>query len=129
MVADEARVQANVLHILSMVCHKDKAPTNALLAQAVRTCAEHGIRYLTYDRFAYGKKQGDSLSKFKETIGFRRVDIPRYYVPLTPLGKATLRLGLHHKLVERIPESVMFKLRELRSVWYARKLRISTDPC
>ena len=43
LVMDEARNQACLVHILSMVEHKDKAPTNALIAQAVRSCAEHKV--------------------------------------------------------------------------------------
>ena len=64
LVFDQSRTHACLVHILSMVQHKDKAPTNALIAQAVRSCADHGISYLVYERFSYGKNQGDSLSRF-----------------------------------------------------------------
>jgi len=37
----------------SLVDASDKAPTNALIAQAVRSCAERGFKYLLYSRFAY----------------------------------------------------------------------------
>jgi hypothetical protein len=47
--------------------------------------------------------------------------VPRYYVPLTPLGHAALRLGLHHRLSERIPESLAAKIREFRDARYKRK--------
>lgn len=120
LVMDESRTQACLVHILSMVKHKDKAPTNALIAAAVRCCADRGIRYLVYERFAYGKKKEDSLSHFKEVNGFARVDLPRYYVPLTPLGRAALRLGLHHRLVDHLPESLTAKFRDLRRAWYSR---------
>jgi len=120
LVTDESRRQACLVHILSMVKHKDKAPTNALIAAAVRCCADRGIRYLVYERFAYGKKNGDSLSHFKEVNGFARVNLPRYYVPLTPLGRAAFRLGLHHRLVDRLPESLTAKFRDLRRAWYGR---------
>lgn len=117
---DETGTQAGMMHIVSMVSQRDKAPTNALVAQAVRSCAERGIAYLVYSNFAYGKKQSDSLSDFKERNGFQRIDIPRYYVPLTPMGWAALRLGLHHKPTERVPEFLMAKLRKFRAAWYAR---------
>jgi hypothetical protein len=120
LVMDESRTQACLVHILSMVKHKDKAPTNALIAAAVRCCADRGIRYLVYERFAYGKKKEDSLSHFKEVNGFARVNLPRYYVPLTPLGRAALRLGLHHRLVDHLPESLIAKFRDLRRAWYSR---------
>jgi hypothetical protein len=127
LVTDPSRTQACMVHILGMVQHKDKAPTNALIAEAVRTCAERGIPYLVYENFAYGKKQSDNLSHFKEVNGFRRIDLPRYYVPLTVLGRAAFLLGLHHRLVDRLPESVGTKLRELRKLWYGRKFEPVTE--
>ena len=122
LVYDETRTQACMMNFVCMVRHRDKAPTNALVAQAVRTCVEHGISYLAYSRFAYGKMEQSSLSEFKERNGFRRIDLPRYYVPLTAVGSAAFRLGLHHRFAERLPRPVVAKLRELRAVWYDRKL-------
>ncbi len=115
--------QANTMQVISMIKHRDKAPTNALLAHAVRSCAERGIPYLVYSRFSYGKKQRDSLSDFKQHNGFQRIVAPRYYVPLTYLGRAAFRLGLHHRFVDRLPESVVGRIRELRNAWYNRKFQ------
>ena len=123
---DKTKTQANLVHVLSMVRHRDKAPTNALIAQAVRACAERGISYLVYEKFAYGNKQGDSLSQFKEGSGFRRFDVPRYYVPLTLIGRAALRFGVHHRLSDRLPESVVARLRQLRKAWYERRFQAVT---
>jgi hypothetical protein len=127
MVFDETRTQAGLMNIVSMIRHRDKAPTNALIAQAVRSCAERGIPYLVYSNFAYGRKQKSSLSDFKERNGFLRIDVPRYYVPLTPLGWFSYRLGLHHRVVDRLPEPVGNKLRELRAAWYNRKLPSTSE--
>jgi len=127
LVMDESRNQACLVHILSMVQHKDKAPTNALIAQAVRSCAEHKVPFLVYEHFTYGKKEGDSLSHFKEVNGFQRIDLPRYYVPLTAVGQAALRLGMHHRLVDRLPESLVSKLRDWRKAWYGRKLETVSE--
>jgi hypothetical protein len=124
---DETRTQAGLMHIVSMVSQRDKAPTNALVAQAVRSCADRQIAHLVYSNFAYGKKQRDSLSDFKERNGFQRVDVPRYYIPFTALGSAAFRLGLHRKVSDRIPEPVMAKLREFRTSWYARKSQTPTE--
>lgn len=121
LVFDETRSQAGLMNIVSMIKHRDKAPTNALVAQAVRSCSDRGISYLVYSRFAYGKKEQSSLTDFKERNGFQRIDVPRYYVPLTPLGRAGFRLGFHHRLADRLPEPLLAKLRELRSAWYNRK--------
>ncbi len=124
---DESRTQADLVHILSMSQHKDKAPTNALIAEAVKACAERNISYLVYEHFTYGNKLGDSLSHFKEVNGFQRVDTPRYYVPLTQVGRVALQFGLHHRLSERIPESIAGKFRELRRLWYQRRFQVSTS--
>jgi len=118
---DETRTQAGLMHIVSMVSERDKAPTNALVAQAVRSCANRKVAYLAYSNFAYGNKQTDSLSDFKERNGFQRINIPRYYVPLTPLGWAAYRVGYHHRLTDILPESYIAKLRQMRSAWYSRK--------
>jgi hypothetical protein len=115
---DEARSQAAVMHIVAMVKHRDRSPTNALIAQAVQSCAKRDITYLVYSNFAYGKKQRDSLSDFKERNGFRRIDCPRYYVPLTGFGRLALRLGLHHRIRDYVPESALARFRDLRSAWY-----------
>jgi hypothetical protein len=123
LVMDESRTQACLVHILSMVQHKDKAPTNALIAQAVRSCANNKIPFLVYEHFNYGNKEGDSLSHFKEVNGFQRVDLPRYYVPLTAIGRAALRMKLHHRLVDRLPTSLVNKLRDWRKAWYGRKFQ------
>jgi len=123
LVTNESRTQAGLMNIVSLVRHRDKAPTNALVAQAVRACADRGIPYLVYSNFAYGKKQCDTLSDFKNNNGFQRIDLPRYYVPLTPLGAVAFRLGFHKKFADHFPEPVMAKLRELRRAWYNRKFR------
>jgi hypothetical protein len=127
LVIDDTRTQACLVHILSMVRHKDKAPTNALIARAVRSCADRGIPHLVYENFTYGKKQGDSLSHFKEVNGFMRVDLPRYYVPLTRIGQVALRLRLHHRFVDHLPESVAAKLREIRRNWHNRGSQSSAE--
>jgi hypothetical protein len=121
LVADQEWNQAGMMNILSMISERDKAPNNALVAEAVRACENHGIRNLVYYRFAHGKRERDSISDFKTNCGFKRVDVPRYYVPLTPWGQAALKLGLHHRWRDRLPESVAEKLRALQKTWHGRK--------
>ena len=127
LVADQGWTQANLMHILSLVSHKEKAPTNALIAQSVRACAEKGIKYLVYQNFVYGNKRGDGLSNFKEINGFQRFDIPRYYLPLTRWGSVALATKLHLPLADRLPQRVATALRELRSVWYRAKSHSTTE--
>jgi len=118
LVTDENRTQANLMNIVSMVKHRDKAPTNALIAQSVRSCAERNIGYLVYQNFTYSNKKPDSLTKFKEVNGFQRVDLPRYYVPLTRTGRVGFQLGLHRRFTDHIPEPLLYRLRKLRASWY-----------
>lgn len=121
LTCDDHRTQAGIMHIVSMIRHRDKAPTNALIAQAVQSCADRGISHLVYANFAYGKKVNSSLSDFKERNGFARVDVPRYYVPLTGLGWSAFRLGLHRRFVDRLPGSLVVKYRDLRWSWYKHR--------
>jgi hypothetical protein len=123
LVMDGQRVQAGLMNILSMIKHRDKAPNNALIAESVRSLAARGIPNLVYFRFVHGKRGEDGVSEFKTKCGFARVNVPRYYVPLTPWGRTALGLGLHHRFVDRLPEGLSEKLRTLRSRWYNRKNR------
>jgi len=124
LVPDETCTQAGLMNIVSMVRHRDKAPQNALVAEAVRACANRGIRYLVYSRFDYGKRERDGLRDFKERNGFHRVDTPRYYVPLTAMGRTAFRMGLHHSITEHIPDAFASRLRDLRARWYERRYRL-----
>ena len=119
--------QAGLLNIVSLIEHRDKAPTNALMARAVKVCAERKIPFLVYSNFAYGKRMRDSLSDFKERNAFQRVDLPRYYVPLTPIGHIALRLGAHKRISEQIPEWMMVKLRQVRKVCYGRLFQAAPE--
>ena len=123
LVWNETHTQAGLMNIVSMIKHRDKAPTNALVAEAVRVCAGRGTAYLVYSNFAYGKKQPDSVAEFKESNGFQRIDLPRYYVPLTAFGSFAYRLGLHRHWADRFPQPVVAKVRDLRNAWYNRKMQ------
>ncbi len=119
LVSAEKGSQAGLMQILSMIGHRDKAPTNALIAHAVRSCAARSIPYLVYANFSYGKKRQDGLSEFKQHNGFQRVELPRYYVPLTTIGAIALRLGMHRGATDHIPAPVLAWYRKLRSAWHA----------
>jgi len=123
LVANEDRSQAGLMQIISMIRHRDKAPTNALIAQAVQSCADRGISHLWYAKFSYGKKKRDSLADFKQNNGFQKVDLPRYYIPLTVAGRVALRFNLHHKAADRVPEPLIAAYRKLRGSWYARRFQ------
>ena len=124
---DDSGTQAGIMHIVSLLEQRDKAPTNALVMQAVRSCADRKIPHLVYSKFAYGKKLRSSLSDFKERNAFQPVDVPRYYVPLTRLGSLAFSLGLHRPLPDLLPESIGAKLREARSAWYRHKFHLGAE--
>lgn len=121
LVYNEDRTQAGLMQIVSMIGHQDKAPTNALIAQAVRACAERQIPYLWYANMSYGKKQDDGLADFKRRNGFEKIVLPRYFVPLTIAGSTAMRLGLHHGLNKWIPEPIAATYRKIRKQWYSGK--------
>jgi hypothetical protein len=104
--------------IISMLRHRDKAINNALLAKAVEVCAQRRFRSLVYAIWPRGP-----LKEFKRHNGFERVDLPRYYVPLTAKGTLYLKLGLHRSLSDRLPDSTFLLIRNARSRFYAWRYR------
>lgn len=121
LVTDEAGTQAGFMHIVSMIRHQDIAPTNAVIAQAVRSCAERNICRLWYGNYHYGRRGHDSLAEFKRRNGFEQVLVPRYYIPFTFAGWVALRLGLHHGKLDWVPRPVAVTYREVRRRWYGKK--------
>jgi len=99
--------------IISKIAYRDRAPTNALLAKAVEHCAEKGSPYLVY---AYWLD--DSLGDFKQSNGFQKFDLPRYFVPLTSKGKLALKLGVHRGWKEAVPKRLRKPLKKLKGRWY-----------
>jgi hypothetical protein len=98
--------------IISKLEHKDKAPTNALLGAAVKICEQRKIPYLVYNNWSTG-----SLGEFKRRNNFLRVEVPRYFIPLTLKGKLALLLRLHYDISELLPEPLVQRLVSLRSTW------------
>jgi hypothetical protein len=109
---------ARTVQILSKVEHRDKAPTNGLVAKAVEICAHKNIGYFIYDRWA-----DSSLGDFKRNNGFQKIELPRYYIPLNTKGAIALKLGLHHGVAEILPDSLKSRLKHLRTQWYERKTK------
>ena len=104
--------------IISMIKHRDKSPTNALVAKAIELCAERGTSHLVYALWPRGP-----LRDFKKHNGFEEVKLPRYYVPLNARGALGLKMGLHRGLTERLPEDVIMYLRGVRSKMTARRFK------
>jgi hypothetical protein len=108
----------HLMQIISMIKHRDKAPTNALIAKAVELCAQNHVPYLHY-----GVWSRRGLGDFKKHHAFERLDLPRYFVPLTGKGRLALSLGLHRKLTEHLPDSLQDVLANVRAKWTSYKYR------
>jgi hypothetical protein len=114
---------AAIMQIVSKMAFFDRRPNNAMLSQAVRLCAEREVGYLQYEAFVYGNKADSSLTRFKKANGFVRMDVPRYYVPLTRRGALCLRLGLHKSVKDRIPARLASRVLAARDAFYSRRMR------
>ncbi len=99
--------------IISSIQHRDKSPNNALIAKAVEICVERRLNYLIYLFWT-----DDSLSEFKRRCGFEKVDVPRYYVPLSRKGELALRYGAHRGWKGMLPQGVKTPLKRIRKIWY-----------
>ena len=111
---------ASTLQVISKIEHRDKKTNNALLAKAVEICDQKNIEFLQYGVWSY-RTFGD----FKKSNGFKKVDIPRYYIPLNVKGRIALKLKLHRGLKNMLPEKISERLLDLRTKWYSRKQSFS----
>jgi hypothetical protein len=108
---------ASILQLLVKLRHQDKRPANALVAKAMEICESKGISYLTYGKFNYGNKAGDSLREFKIRHGFQEILVPRYYVPLTTRGAVWTRLRLYRGLLGILPSGIITAGLKARLAW------------
>jgi len=103
--------------MVSMIQHRDKSPQNALLAKAVEFCAENNIRYLLYGNWSAG-----GLGEFKRNNGCVEMKVPRYYVPLSLVGRVACRFKLYRGLSALLPTRMVEHAQDLRKRWYSMKL-------
>jgi hypothetical protein len=97
---------AIISQILSLQKHWDKALNNALLAKAVEFCVSNGMQWLMYGRIG----NHPSLDKFKESNGFSKFPIIRYYIPITGKGRVAIHLGLHREFKDALPNFLKYPL-------------------
>jgi hypothetical protein len=100
---------AMTTQIISKIQHRDKSPNNALISKAVEICDAQNIPYLIYARWNDG-----TLGDFKRSNGFEKVDLPRYYIPLTLKGRMALRLKVHRGIARLVPNWLKVKLKNVR---------------
>ncbi len=105
-----------MVEIISRISHRDKSPNNALISKAVEVCCDNRVRNLVYSRWLEG-----TLGDFKRHNGFVKVELPRYYVPITIKGNYCIFLKLHHGIKGVLPEKALLYMKNIRNLWYARK--------
>jgi hypothetical protein len=111
---------AIISQILSLQKHWDKAVNNALIAKAVEVCATKKLVWLMYGRMG----NHPSLDKFKQSNGFSRFPVTRYYVPITKKGRIAVKIGLHREIKDVLPQPIKYPLIPLYN-WISRnKMRI-----
>jgi hypothetical protein len=111
---------AIISQILSLQKHADKAVNNALIAKAVEFCTEKQVGWIMYGRIG----NHPSLDRFKQSNGFTRFPLIRYYVPITNRGRIARKMGLHREIKDVLPQSIKNHLIPLYN-WISRnKMRI-----
>jgi hypothetical protein len=111
---------ARIMQILSSKEHSDKRPSNALLAKAVEVCCQRGMTHLVYGRYFHGGREDTPLSDFKRRNGFKRIELRRYFVPLTLKGEAALTLRLHLGVAHLLPRAAARFALKARTKLYTR---------
>jgi hypothetical protein len=103
---------SHLMQIISKMEHRDKAPTNALLAKSVEICADQGVHFLHYSTWS---RRG--LGDFKKHHAFEQFEVPRYFIPLNLRGKLSLRLRLHREFSELLPQKWVDVAVDIRNKW------------
>jgi hypothetical protein len=110
---------SSMMQIISFISHRDKAPTNALIAKAVEICADRGV-----PRLQYGIWSRRGIGEFKEHHGFQAYSVPRYYIPLSSLGRIALALGVHKPIRAQVPEKYIDRMISARAAWHELRLKL-----
>lgn len=97
---------AIISQILSLQRHSDKAVNNALVAKAVEVCGAKQAGWIMYGRMG----NHPSLDSFKQSNGFTKYPLTRYYAPVTKKGRIAAKLGLHRELKDALPQAIKSRL-------------------
>jgi hypothetical protein len=114
---------ASIMQINALIAHRDKAPTNALLAKAVEVCEERSVHLLQY-----GVWSRRTLGAFKMHHGFEMKEVPRYFVPLNWFGRIVLRMGFQRSFAELVPDNWIDVFVGFRTKLYSYKYRAHIRP-
>jgi len=108
----------SILNLLCMARHYDKRPANVLMAKVVEHCCQNGLTHLIYGKYDYGNKTGDPLTEFKRRNGFVKMLVPRYYIPLTLMGRLFVALRLYRGIIGLFPVWLIRVLLRVRAAIY-----------
>jgi hypothetical protein len=106
-----------ISQILSLKKHWNKAVNNALIAKAIEVCASKCVKWMMYGRM--GDFSHSSLDNFKQSNGFSRFKLTRYYIPLTRKGTLAIKLGLREEIADMLPPSIKYGLIPIYN-WFSR---------
>jgi len=90
-----------ISQLLSLQTCWDKAVNNALMAKAIEFCACNHSEWIMYGRMG----NHPTLDSFKESNGFTKFQVTRYFLPLTTKGRLVIKLGLNRELKDSLPLS------------------------
>lgn len=105
---------ARIKSFISLIKHRNTAPSNVLMSEAVKKCCEEGIGFIIYEKMGYLP----GLDSFKQHNGFVRYMAPRYYIPLSERGAVAIKLRAHKKIEYSLPlpmERVLLRMYDYAS--------------
>jgi hypothetical protein len=109
-----------ISQILSLQKHRDKAVNNALIAKVIEFCATNNSKWIMYGRIG----NHPSLDDFKQSNGFHRLVLARYFVPLTSKGRIVIRLGLQREIKDSLPRSIKTPLIPIYNLTSRTRMRV-----
>lgn len=115
-----------ISQILSLQKDRDKAVNNALVAKVMEFCATNNFKWVMYGRMG----NHPTLDNFKKSNAFTKLQLTRYYIPLTRKGKLAIKLGLNKELKDSLPPEVKQLLFPLYN-WISRtstKIKLKSVP-
>jgi hypothetical protein len=116
---------ARLMQILAKDSCREYLPMSSLIAKAVELAEARGCSLLTYGQYRYSQGP-DGMTAFKHRNGFEEILVPRYYIPLTVLGRLFLLLRLHRDAKALIPNYLRLLLKRMRLI-FSRPRKMRTD--
>jgi len=101
--------------MVAKIAHRDKEPQTALIAKSVEVCEGKKIPYILYGAWLRG-----GIGDYKQRIGCIKINVPRYYIPLSIKGKIALKLKLHKGFARLLPEKTIDYIKNLRTKLYTK---------